>query len=59
MIPLKCAVLCAECETISRGRNNQCELCGSQTLLNLSELLDLDSIPASRSQEIAVRIGVA
>lgn len=59
MIPLKFAVLCAECDTISHGRNHQCEVCGSQALLNLSAVLDRNSIPASKPREVAVRIGAA
>ena len=27
-LPLKFAMLCIDCDTISRGQNNQCELCG-------------------------------
>jgi hypothetical protein len=39
-IPLKSAVLCVDCEAISRGRNNQCELCGSHALMTLACVLD-------------------
>jgi|HubBroStandDraft_2_1064218.scaffolds.fasta_scaffold12629_6 rRNA maturation endonuclease Nob1 len=59
MIPLKFAVLCAECETISRGRNHQCEVCGSQALLNLAAVLDRTSIPASKPREVVLQLGVA
>jgi RNA polymerase subunit RPABC4/transcription elongation factor Spt4 len=59
MIPLKFAVLCVECDTVSRGRNNQCELCGSRALMNLSAVLDRNSIPVSKPQEVAVRMGAA
>jgi rRNA maturation endonuclease Nob1 len=58
-IPLKFAVLCAECESISRGRNHACEVCGSQAVLNLAAVLDRNSVPASKPQEVAIRMGVA
>jgi rRNA maturation endonuclease Nob1 len=59
MISLKFAVLCAECETISRGRNHACEVCGSQALLNLAAVLDRNSVPASKPQEVLLQMGVA
>lgn len=59
MIPLKFAVLCSECEAITRGRNHQCEICGSGALLNLAAILNRDSAPVSKPQEVAVRMGAA
>jgi hypothetical protein len=35
----KKAVLCANCEVISEGRNGHCACCGSQSLLTLSRVL--------------------
>ena len=39
-LPLKFAVLCVDCDTISQGRNNRCELCGSHALMSLASVLD-------------------
>ena len=58
-ISLRSAVLCVECEAISRGRNNQCEVCGSRALLNLWTILNRDSAPVSKPQHVPMPIGVA
>jgi len=39
LVRLRKAVLCANCEVISEGRNGHCACCGSQSLLNLSKVL--------------------
>ncbi len=39
LVCLRKAVLCANCEMISEGRNARCGACGSQALLRLSGLL--------------------
>lgn len=39
LVCLRRAVLCANCEVISEGKNGQCAGCGSQALLSLSKLL--------------------
>lgn len=49
-IPLKSAVLCIDCEAISRGLNNRCELCGSRVLLSLAYVLDR-ATEAAKSQD--------
>jgi len=59
MIPLNLAVLCVECDTISRGRNNCCELCGSQALLSLANVLDRAATAPEKPQHVMVRAGVA
>ncbi len=38
-VRLQKAVLCANCEIISEGRNGHCACCGSQSLLSLSRVL--------------------
>jgi hypothetical protein len=38
-VRLQKAVLCANCEVISEGRNGHCACCGSQSLLSLSRVL--------------------
>jgi hypothetical protein len=38
-IRLQKAVLCANCEVITEGRNGHCACCGSQSLLSLSRAL--------------------
>lgn len=39
LVRLHKAVLCANCEVISEGRNGHCAGCGSQSLLSLSRIL--------------------
>jgi hypothetical protein len=39
LVRLLRAVLCANCEVISEGKNGHCAGCGSQALLSLSKLL--------------------
>ena len=39
LVYLRKAVLCANCDVISEGRNGHCTACGSEALLNLSRLL--------------------
>jgi hypothetical protein len=39
LVYLRKAVLCANCDVISEGRNGHCAACGSEALLNLSRLL--------------------
>ena len=39
LVRLQKAVLCANCEVISEGRNGHCASCGSQSLLSLSRIL--------------------
>lgn len=39
LVCLQRAVLCANCEVISEGKNGHCAACGSQALLSLGKLL--------------------
>jgi hypothetical protein len=39
LVRLQRAVLCANCEVISEGKNGHCAGCGSQALLSLNKLL--------------------
>ena len=39
LVPLQCAVLCANCELISEANNGHCASCDSEALLNLSQIL--------------------
>jgi hypothetical protein len=39
LVCLQRAVLCANCDVISEGKNDHCAGCGSQALLSLSKLL--------------------
>lgn len=48
LVPLRTAVLCANCELISEGLNGHCCGCGSQSLLSLSRVLG-EAIQAERS----------
>jgi hypothetical protein len=44
-IPLAEAMLCLDCETISRG--NQCAACGSASIVNLKTIVDGKPLPLS------------
>jgi len=39
LVSLQRAVLCANCEIISEGRNGRCDACGGQSLLRLKGIL--------------------
>jgi hypothetical protein len=39
LIPLRHAVLCANCDVITESRNGHCVACGSPSLLSLSRVL--------------------
>ena len=47
-VPLRDAVLCAECEVISRIGGDACPMCGSRSLLCLARVLG-GSVGASRT----------
>ena len=60
MIPLHSAVLCGDCDTITRGTNHVCELCGSSALLALGPVLNRGAqnyIP--QADDIVVQVGAA
>ena len=38
-VPLQRAVLCIECETVSRSPHDRCPICGSRSLFSLCRLL--------------------
>lgn len=40
LVPLQQAVLCANCEVVSDGKDGRCVVCGSSSLLNLARVLD-------------------
>jgi hypothetical protein len=52
MIPLKSAVLCLDCETISQGRNNRCDFCSSRALLSLAYVLGTTQPTACTAPEL-------
>jgi len=59
-ISLKLAVVCVNCEEITRGRGNRCEVCGSTSLLSLPNIMNrTSSVPPSKSQHIFAREGTA
>jgi hypothetical protein len=58
-IKLASAVLCEDCETITQGRNNCCELCASIALLPLAPILNRQMIPASEPQHMFGTMGIA
>ena len=45
LIPLQRAVLCANCEMVSEGRNGHCIVCGSASLLSLARVLGSTNNP--------------
>lgn len=59
LVCLQRAVLCANCEVISEGKNGHCAGCGSQALLSLSKLLggsvgaELPCLTLSESDRVA------
>jgi hypothetical protein len=38
-VPLQGAVLCVNCECVSSGRFDECPVCGSRQMLNISQML--------------------
>ena len=38
-LPVSCAVLCVDCERITVSYNDTCPVCGSRSLLNVSQIL--------------------
>lgn len=58
-IKLNFAVLCIDCDTISRGRNNQCELCGSHALLSVAAVFDRVAVAEHKPEHAAARVGAA
>jgi len=38
-VPLRMAVLCVDCECVTRGLSDQCMVCGSHSLLSLERML--------------------
>ena len=39
-IPIAEAVLCANCDVITRAKNGHCLVCGGHSLVNLAAILD-------------------
>jgi rRNA maturation endonuclease Nob1 len=40
LLPLRSAVLCVDCNTVSSAPGNSCPACGSPSLMSLSAVLD-------------------
>ncbi|HKW75815.1 MAG TPA: hypothetical protein VJN64_09840 [Terriglobales bacterium] len=49
-LPLRDAVLCADCEFISSDRGDTCAVCGGTNLLRVSEVLG-QAMPASQNPQ--------
>jgi len=47
-VTLRTAVLCAECECVSDSPSDQCRVCGSRSLFNMSRLLG--GMPSQRAK---------
>lgn len=43
-IPLAEAVLCADCECITRAKNGHCPVCESKSLIRVQRLLDGETV---------------
>ena len=48
-VPLKNAVLCAECDVVSDSPHDHCLVCGSRSLFNISRLLG-GMLPSQRAK---------
>jgi len=48
-VPLKGAVLCLDCECITNGRIDLCPVCGSQSLLNIGQMLGGSPLPSAQA----------
>jgi len=58
-VRLIAAVLCEDCDTITNGRNNRCELCSSKAILPLAPILNRDFPLPSKPQHITLQAGAA
>jgi rRNA maturation endonuclease Nob1 len=59
-ISFKYAVLCVNCEEITRGRSARCEICGSISLLSLPIVLNrVRTVPPSKPSHLYAREGSA
>ena len=52
-IPLRCAVYCRACLTVSNSRPFVCSLCGSSKIMRLEEILNDDPEPPAKSLQPA------
>ena len=54
------AVVCMDCEEITEGRNNRCELCSSRAILVLAVVLNrTPGVPPSKERHLYAREGTA
>ena len=44
VIPLREAVLCVDCENLTRAKNGHCIYCGGHAVLNVAKILDREEI---------------
>lgn len=54
-IPLKNAVLCADCEVVSDSPHGFCRVCGSRSLFNISRVLG-GTLPRERTTLVSAAI---
>jgi len=55
-VPLRMAVLCADCECVTRGLSDQCMVCGSHSLLGLERLLGSSQVSHRSRQAPSVAL---
>jgi hypothetical protein len=55
LIPLNSAVLCEDCQMISKARNDHCLSCGSHSILSLANVLGSQFPSTRRHQSHSVR----
>jgi hypothetical protein len=56
-IPVKHAVYCQGCQTVSNSRPTQCQLCGSDRVVRLEPILDgSPDPPAQGSREVRLSL---
>jgi hypothetical protein len=48
-IPLKVAVYCENCNTVSNSRAQRCGVCGSEAVLRLEAIINRDPDPPGRA----------
>jgi hypothetical protein len=51
-LPLRDAVLCADCEFISSDRGDVCAVCGGMNLLKVSEVLGQPAMPETAQKDL-------
>jgi uncharacterized OB-fold protein len=54
VLPLRSALLCVDCNTVSSAPGNSCPACGSPSLLCLSAVLDRKPVESASMYEMVM-----